>query len=116
MSAFTPEHLIERNRSNVATLFTLTDRGFDGFRRLVELNLATARAAGAESAKLSLEMLSSPTPEELFTRTHKPVQSVSEQALSYAGHFCDIVRDTHSKWVEAAQAQYQAKDRYNSNS
>jgi phasin family protein len=114
MSAFTPEHLIERTRANVATLFTLTDQAFDGFRRLVELNLATARAAGAESAKLSLAILSSTTPEELFTRHTSRVQPVSEQALSYAGHFCDIVRDTHSKWVEAAQAQYQSKDRYNS--
>lgn len=116
MSAFTPEHLIERNRANVATLFTLTDRGFDGFRRLVELNLATARAAGAESAKRSLEMLSSTTPEELFTRHTSRAQSVSEQALSYAGHFCDIVRDTHSKWVEATQAQYLTKGRYTSKS
>jgi phasin family protein len=110
MSAFTPEHLIERNRANVANLFALTDQVFDGFRQLVELNLATARAAGAERASLSLEMLSSTTPEEWIRRQTSRFQPMSEQILSYASNVCDIVRDTHSKCAEAAQEHYQAKD------
>lgn len=104
MSAFGPEHLIERNRANVANLFTLTDQVFDGFRQLVELNLAAARVAGAESAKLTLEILSSTTPEEWLRRQTSRIQPVSEHILSYASDVCDIVRDTHSKCVEAVQA------------
>ncbi|EIM93882.1 phasin family protein [Paraburkholderia hospita] len=114
MSAFTPEYLIERNRANVATLFTLADQAFDGFRQLVEPGHSQS-GGRAERETVSGDPVQHDV-RAWLTRHTSRFQPVSEQALSYAGHFCDIVRDTHSKWVEAAQTQYRAKDRYNSKS
>ncbi|TCG04586.1 hypothetical protein BZM27_39825 [Paraburkholderia steynii] len=111
-----PEQLIMSHKTNISTLFTLTGQMFDGYRKLVELNLAAARAAGAESLKLCEEILSSTTPEELLTRHAGRLQPEAEQVRSYASQFCDILRDTQSKWMQAAQAQYDAKNQYHSKS
>ncbi|MPW20029.1 hypothetical protein GCT13_24840 [Paraburkholderia sp. CNPSo 3157] len=116
MSALIPEQLITSHKANIAALFMLTGQMFDGYRKLVELNLAAARTASAESAKLCQELFSCTTPEQLLTRQADRVQPEAERVLSYASHFCDIVRDTQSKWMQAAQAQYDAKNQYRSRS
>ncbi|HKR41542.1 MAG TPA: TIGR01841 family phasin [Paraburkholderia sp.] len=116
MSASIPEQLMTSHKANISTLFSLTGQMFDGYSRLVELNLATARAAGTESLKLCKEILSSTTPEELLARQAGRLQPEAEQVLSYASHLCDILRDTQSKWMLAAQAQYDAKNRNDSQS
>ncbi|MGF6408679.1 TIGR01841 family phasin [Paraburkholderia sp. MM5482-R1] len=116
MSALMPEQLITSHKAYIATLFTLTGQTFDGYRKLVELNLATARGAGAESAKLYQEVLSCKTPEELLVQHASGLRPASAHILSYAGRFCDIVRETQSKWMQAAQSQYDAANRYASKS
>ncbi|OAJ56770.1 hypothetical protein A6V36_33300 [Paraburkholderia ginsengiterrae] len=116
MSAFTLEQFIASHRANIATLFTLTDQIFDGYSKLVELNLAAARTSRAESAKLSQEILSCTTPEELLARHTSQLQPASEQVLTYASHLRDIVRDTQSKWMKTVEAQHESKTRYASNS
>lgn len=109
MSAFIPEQFIASHKANIAPLFTLTDQIFDGYNKLVELNLAAAGTSRAESAKLCQEILSCTTPEELLARHTSRLQPASEQVLAYTGRLCDIVRDTQSKWMQTVQAQHEAK-------
>lgn len=109
MSALIPEQFIASHKANIARLFTLTDQIFDGYSKLVELNLAAVRTSRAESAKLCQEILSCTTPEELLARHISRLQPVSEQVLAYTDRLCDIVRATQSKCMQIVQAQHEAK-------
>ena len=49
MSVFAPEQFVAIQQANVASLFALTNQAFQGFQRLVELNLQVAKWASDAS-------------------------------------------------------------------
>jgi phasin family protein len=108
MSVFAPEQLVAAHRANVDTLFALTNQAFQGFQRLVELNLQVARSALAEGGDNNWQQaLSGKTPMELLTRQASSAQPAAGKALAYTRHLYDIASDTQSEFAKVAQAQYE---------
>jgi phasin family protein len=107
MSLFTPEQLIASHKANTAALFTLTNQAFDGFSKLVELNIQAVRSALTERATYWREALSCKTPEEFLAWRTNLMQPASEQALSYSRQLADIGSSAYAGWVNAVRVQYE---------
>ncbi|MEZ0605686.1 phasin family protein [Paraburkholderia sp. IW21] len=111
MSVFTPEQLVATHQANLATLFAFTDQAFQGYQKLVELNLQAVRSTLAEGQENWQEALSGKTPVELFARQASQAQPVAEKALSYSRHLVDIASVTQVELAKVAQAQYEQHTR-----
>lgn len=107
MSVFEPEQLVAAHRASIDTLFALTNQAFQGFQRLVELNLQVARSALAEGGDNWQQALSGKTPVELLTRQASSAQPAAGKALAYTRHLYDIASDTQAEFAKVAQAQYE---------
>lgn len=107
MSLFTPEHLIASHKANTAALFILTNQAFDGFSKLVELNLQAVRVTLAESGANLQEALSSKTPEEFLAWRTNLMQPAAEQVLSYGRQLADIGSSLYAEWMNAVRVQYE---------
>lgn len=107
MSVFDPEHLVAAQKTNTATLFALTDQGFEGFEKLIELNIQALRSALTESETSWREALSCNAPEEFLARRTGLMQSAAERALAYSHQLAEIVFKPYADWVKAVGIQYE---------
>lgn len=107
MSVFEPEQFVTVHRTNIATLFTLTNQAFRGFQRLVELNLQVVKSALAEGEESWQEALSGKTPVELLGGHASSTQPAAAKALAYTRHVYDIASGTQAEFAKVAQAQYE---------
>ncbi|MGB8416274.1 phasin family protein [Paraburkholderia sp.] len=107
MNVFVPEQLVAVHRANIATLFTLTNQAFQGFQKLVDLNMQVARSALAEGEENWQQALSGKTPVELLTRHANATQPAAGKALAYTRHLYDIASGTQAEFAKVAQAQYE---------
>jgi len=107
MSVFAPEQLVATHRANMATLFVLTNQAFQGFQKLVDLNLQVVRSTLAEGEENCQQALSGKTPVELLTRHANATQPAAGKALAYTRHLYDIASDTQAEFAKVAHAQYE---------
>ena len=108
--ALTPEQLIASQKANMATFFGLTSKAFEGFEKMVELNVAASRAALSEAAAHSQALLSAKDAQELFTLQSGMLQPMAEKAAAYNRHLYNIAGSTTaemSKTFEAKAAEFQ---------
>jgi phasin family protein len=91
----------------MATLFALTNQAFQGFQKLVDLNLQVVRSTLAEGEENCQQALSGKTPVELLTRHANATQPAAEKALAYTRHLYDIASDTQAEFAKVAHAQYE---------
>jgi phasin family protein len=111
MNVFTPEQLVSAQQGNVTTLFALTNQAFEGFQKLVELNLQAAKSALAESEAGWQEALSGKAPGAFFTSQVGAAQPAAEKVLSYSRHLYEIASGTQAECLKIAQAQYEQQTR-----
>ncbi len=64
--SLTPEQVIAANKANLETLMGLTNKAFSGVEQLIELNMAAAKAAMADSQKNASAALSVKDAQELL--------------------------------------------------
>ena len=106
------ETLIAAQKSNIETLFGLTNKAFEGVEKLVELNLQVARAALGEAAENTKAALSVKDVQELVALQAALLQPAAEKAAAYSRHLYDIAVATGSevnKVAEATAAEAQTK-------
>jgi phasin family protein len=104
MSTFTAEHLIAAQKSNLETLFGLTNKAFEGVEKLVELNLQVAKATLGEAAETSKAALSVKDAQELLALQASLLQPAAEKAAAYSRHLYDIVAGTNAEVGKVAEA------------
>jgi phasin family protein len=104
------EQFIATNKANVEALTALTSQAFAGVEKLVELNLATSKAALSDSAsqmKAALEVKGAP---ELVSLPSDLLKPVADRATAYAEQVKSIITDSSAeltKMVEAKVAEAQ---------
>jgi len=106
MSVFHPQLLVAA-KTNTATLFALTNQPFEGFEKLIELNIQALRSALTESETYWREALSCNAPEEFLAQRTGLMQSAAEQALAYSHQLAEIVFKPYADWVKAVGIQYE---------
>jgi phasin family protein len=101
----TPEQLMAAQKSNVETLFDLTNKAFEGVEKLVELNLQVAKASMGEVAETTKAALSVKDAQELLTLQAGLLQPTAEKAAAYSRHLYDIVAATNAEVTKLAESQ-----------
>jgi phasin family protein len=107
----TAEQVIAAHKSNVETLFGLTNKAFEGVEKLVELNLQVAKAAMGEAAETTKAALSVKDAQELLSLQASLTQPVAEKVLSYGRHLYEIASATQAEFARVAEAQYEEQNR-----
>jgi phasin family protein len=108
----TADQVIAAQKTNIETIFGLTNKAFEGVEKLVELNLQVARAAIGEAAENTKAALSAKDAQELLALQAGLLQPAAEKAAAYGRHLYDIAAATGadiSKVAEAQASEAQAK-------
>jgi phasin family protein len=101
----TAEQLIAAQKSNVETLFGLTNKAFEGVEKLVELNLQVAKAALSEANDTAVAAMSVKDAQELLALQASLLQPSAEKAAAYSRHVYDIAAATNAEVTKAVEIQ-----------
>jgi phasin family protein len=99
----TAEQFLAAHKSNVETLFGLTNKAFEGVEKLVELNLQVAKAALGEAAETTRAALSVKDAQELLALQAGLLQPAAEKAAAYSRHLYDIAAATSAEVTKVAE-------------
>jgi phasin family protein len=111
MTLFTPEQFAAANKAQFDTLFGLTNKAFEGFEKLIELNLQVVKSTLAEGQENAQRALSVKDAQELLALQASLAQPVAERALSYGRHLYEIASSTQAEFARVAEAQYEEQNR-----
>jgi len=100
----TAEQLIAAQKTNIETLFGLTNKAFEGVEKLVELNLQVAKAAMGEAAETTKAALSVKDAQELLALQAGLLQPAAEKAAAYSRHVYDIAAATNAEVTKVAES------------
>ncbi|NIM43497.1 MAG: TIGR01841 family phasin [Hydrogenophaga sp.] len=100
----TAEQIVAAQKSQMDTLFGLTQKAFEGVEKLVELNLQATKAALSESANNAQALLSVKDAQELLNLQASMVQPLAEKTVAYSRHLYDIASGTGAEFSKAAEA------------
>jgi phasin family protein len=103
--SLTPEQVIAANKANLETLVGLTNKAFAGVEQLIELNLAAAKAAMADSQHQTHAALSVKDAQQLLSLQASLFQPLAEKAVAYNRHLYEIASSTGSDFTKAYEAQ-----------
>ena len=101
----TAEQIVASHKANVETLFGLTAKAFEGVEKLVELNMAAAKAALSESAVNTQTAMSVKDAQELLALQANLFQPLAEKAAVYSRQLYDIASGTGGDFTKAFEAQ-----------
>jgi phasin family protein len=108
MSLLTPEQFTAAQKANLDTLFGLTNKAFEGFEKLVQLNQGVVKSTLAEIQEHAQKALSVKDPQELLALQASLTQPFAEKVLSYGRHVYEIATSTQAEFVKVAEARYEA--------
>ncbi len=101
----TAEQIVASHKANVETLFGLTAKAFEGVEKLVELNMAAAKAALSDSAQNTQTAMSAKDAQELLAMQANLVQPLAEKAAEYSRQLYEIATSTGGDFSKAFEAQ-----------
>ena len=104
----TPEQIVASHKANVETLFGLTAKAFEGVEKLVELNMAAAKAALDESAQSTQSAMSVKDAQELLSMQAQLFQPLAEKTAAYSRQLFEIASGTGNEFTKAFEAQAMA--------
>jgi phasin family protein len=111
MTMLTPEQFAGANKAQFDTLFVLTNKAFEGFQKVLALNLQVVKSTLAESQENAHRALSAKDAQELFALQASLAQPVAEKAQSYARHLYEIASSTQAEFARVVEAQYEEQNR-----
>jgi len=103
MSSFAPEQLFATQKAAFDSLFGLTLKAFEGFEKLVELNLQVVKSTLAESQEGMAKALSAKDPQGFFALQTPPT---AEKLQSYWRHVSEIVTSTQGEFTAASEGHF----------
>ncbi|NBD20977.1 TIGR01841 family phasin [Aquabacterium fontiphilum] len=101
----TAEQLLAAQKANIATLFDLGQKAFEGVEKLVELNMQVAKTSMDEAAEHAKAVLAAKDPQELLALQAALLQPSAEKAAAYGRHLYDIASATSTEVGKLAEAQ-----------
>ena len=97
----TAEQMIAAQKANMETLFGLTEKAFSGVEKMVELNMAAAKAAMADTQSQAHAMMNVKDIQELMALQAGYLQPLSEKAVAFSRHVYDIASTTSKEFSRA---------------
>jgi len=108
MSLSSPEQIAAAQKSNLDTSWALANMAFEGFQKLVELNLQAVKSTLAEGRDNVGKALPANDPKDLAALQARLIQPTAEKIQSYSRQVFAIVAETQTKFATLAEAQYRA--------
>lgn len=108
----TAEQIMASHKTNIETLFGLTQKAFEGVEKLVELNVQATKAALAETANNAQAVMGAKDAQELLALQASMVQPLAEKTAAYSRHLYEIAQSSSaeiSKTFEGQTAEAQKK-------
>ena len=100
----TVEQIVSAQKTNVETLFGLTNTAFEGVEKLIRLNLQVAKTAMTEAAANTDAALSVKDGQELLALQSSLLQPAAEKAAAYSRHVYEIAASTGAEATRVAEA------------
>ena len=101
----TAEQILASQKASLETLFGLTSRAFEGVEKLVELNMTASKAALAEAASTSQNVLTVKDAQELLALRASMFQPLAEKTAAYSRHLYDIAAGTGAEFGKTFESQ-----------
>lgn len=101
----TADQISATNKANLDTLTGLSTKAFSGFEKLVELNLAAAKAVLTESFNHAQSLLAAKDLQQLLALQTGQVGPVAEKAAAYSRHVYGIAVETSAEFTKAFEDQ-----------
>ena len=108
MNQWSPEQFIKVQLAGIEALTGLTGKAFEGFEKLLELNLQTMKTALADSREGVKKALSVKEPQELVELQIELLQPAADNILAYRRQLYDILAATRAEFEKVAEVQYTA--------
>jgi phasin family protein len=108
----TAEQMVAAQKAHVEALFSLGKKSFEGFKKVVELNVQTAETSMSDASEAMQALLSAKDAQEALAVYSKLMEPVAEKLASYSRHGYDIYTATSGevgKVVEEQSAEMQRK-------
>jgi len=101
----TVEQVLASHKSNIETLFGLTNKAFEGVEKIVELNLTASKAALSEAAGHTQSLLSVKDAQELLALQSGLFQPLAEKTAAYSRHLYDIAQGASADFTKTFEGQ-----------
>ncbi|NBO40685.1 MAG: phasin family protein [Betaproteobacteria bacterium] len=105
MTMMTAEQMIAAQKANLETLFGLTEKAFAGVEKMVELNMAAAKAAIADTQSQTHAAMNVKDVQELMALQAGYLQPLSEKAVAFSRHVYEIASSTSKDFAEAVEVK-----------
>ncbi|WP_028357766.1 TIGR01841 family phasin [Brackiella oedipodis] len=105
--AVIPDQLAKQHQDNVNTYLTAQKSLFDGFEKLVNLNLQTMKAALQEQENLFKKVGEFKEPKEAIALAASSSQPNAEKAVNYSRSVYDIFANVSNELAQLAEKQSQ---------
>ncbi len=103
----TVEQITSAQKNNLNVFFGFTETAFSGVEKLVELNLAAAKAAFSENVHHVQSMISIKDPAEIVALQSSFYQPIAEKSAAYSRHVYEIATSTSSELSKSIESNTQ---------
>ena len=98
------EQLIAAQKSQLETIFALSNKAVEGLEQVLALNIGALKAAMQDASDATLAVLSTQDLQELSSLQPRLAQTVIEKLQAYSRRACEIASGTQAELVTAMEA------------
>jgi len=99
--------------SHLVLFAKMTTQGFSGLEKLIDLNLATAKASLEDSSANAQKLLEAKDLSDLFARSAELRAPNTDKAIAYGRHFSGITANTRTELAKLTEAySVEAKSKF----
>lgn len=91
--------------SQLALISALTNKTFESFEKVIDLNLNVAKTSLEESTANVQQLLAAKDAQEFFSLSAAQAQPSAEKAMAYSRHLASIASSAQAEFTKAAEAQ-----------
>lgn len=103
----TAEQIAAANKAHMETLFGLTNKAFEGMEKIVELNMAAAKAALGDVAETAQAAMGAKDVQELLAVQARAIQPLAEKTAAYSRHLYEITANSTAELTKVMEEQTQ---------
>lgn len=101
----TVEQFTTSTKANMDTVIDLSHKSFAGFEKMVELNMAAAKAIMTESFEFAQAMLSAKDVQQVVALQSGLVTPMAEKSAAYGRHVYGIAIETSAEFTKAMEGK-----------
>lgn len=101
----TVDQITTSTKANIDTAMGLSNKSFVGFEKMVELNMAAAKAIMTESFEFAQTMLAAKDMQQVLALQSGLVAPMAEKAAAYGRHVYGIAIETGAEFTKAMEGK-----------